>query len=178
MAALLCPCLYHSSCVSPPNLYCVCACGRGFFSTGSARWIHSAIKSPIKPLVSLLLIARSFHQSTWLFESWLPCIFWPCSLCLAVETNFVVFLHLTLDWCARCTDSSFAFSLPAGGPACYRRSPPRTHRWLRLPRQDPGTLHIPSLALVFAPPFEQSKTIVTLLTRVELCIWVLIQRKP
>ena len=137
LVCVLCPCLYHSSCVSLLSLYCVCACGRGFFSTGSARWIHSAIKSPIKPLVSLLLVARSFRQSTWLFESWLPLVFLPCALCLACKTNLLVFLHLALDCCARCTDSRFVSSLLASGPACYqlpcalhlhRHCPARTSR--------------------------------------------------
>ena len=156
LVCVLCPCLYHSSCVSLLSLYCVCACGRGFFSTGSARWIHSAIKSPIKPLVSLLLIARSFRQSTWLFESWLPLVFLPrlrllCSLyrlalCFLPACQWTCLLPASL-----CSPSAPPLSCT---DLMSRRSHPRTHRWLRLPCQDPGTSHTPSLAPVFAPPLN------------------------
>ena len=61
----------------PLSVLCMCMCMWVWFSsTGNARWIHFSNQPPIKPLDSLLLIARSFHQYTWLFASWLFYVFW------------------------------------------------------------------------------------------------------
>ena len=107
------PCLYSSSCVSPP-VCSVCVCMWPWSpSTGSTRWIHSGYQPPIKPLHSLLLIARSFHHSAWLLASWRRCAFAFVSCWLACVANTPVFVPPRLRLLCLPCSLVFASSLPA-----------------------------------------------------------------
>ena len=85
-------CIIHP--VSLHRLFCVYACGRGLVLQAAPGESTSVINPPIKPVDSVLLVARSFHQSTWLFASWLLCVFAFVFYLLACVANTSVFLPM------------------------------------------------------------------------------------
>ena len=99
--------------VSPPCLFCVCACGRGLLPQAAPGESTSVISSSIKSPDSLLLVAGSFHQSVWLFASWPLCGFCVCVLLLACVAYTSVFLPPRLRLPCLPRDLVFASSLPS-----------------------------------------------------------------
>ena len=89
-------CVVSPVCIAPPvslslSVLCVCACGCGLSPTGGSQVNPLCNQLPIKPLDSLLLVARSFLQYMWLFSPWLS--FRSLNLCfsLACVANTWVF---------------------------------------------------------------------------------------
>ena len=128
MAALpSCVCVFSMSVflLCPfPCLFCLPACGHGLLSTGSSQVDPIFNQLPLKAVGSLLLAARSFRQSLWLFAPWLSSLSFCCYiLWLACVANLSVPLLLCSRLPCHCrTLCLLLFCLPVDS-ACTLSSP-------------------------------------------------------